>query len=510
MDAEHIDVLIVGAGLSGVATARHLQRECPDKSFLILEGRHAMGGTWDLFRYPGIRSDSDMSTLGFGFRPWNEDASIVGGERIRDYVQSTAVEYGIDAHIRFGHAVSGAEWSSDEARWRVHARTAEGERVEITCSMLVSCAGYYDYEEGYTPEFPGQEEFSGAVVHPQHWPEDLDYRGKRVVVIGSGATAVTVVPAMAEEAAHVTMLQRSPTYMVSRPATPEFSVRARRMLPERIASRVVRIRNILFNALSYQTARRLPERTKAKIRAGLERQLPADFDIATHFTPAYNPWDQRLCLVPDGDMFTAISEGRASVVTDRIERFTENGIQLQSGEFLEADVIVTATGLNMRAIGGMALTVDGKSVEIADTVAYKGLMLSGVPNFAFVIGYVNSSWTLRAELVAKYLCGVIRRMDRTGAAVCTPGSSEDPHRAPLFGLTSGYAERGNAVMPKQGAREPWRMHHNYLREMLVTLNRSRIDDGGVSFERARPAVVPPRTRIQADALAVAGGRTDVR
>ncbi|WP_051297459.1 flavin-containing monooxygenase [Brevibacterium album] len=514
MTAEHIDVLIVGAGLSGVATAYHLQRKCPEKSFLILEGRQAMGGTWDLFRYPGIRSDSDMATLGFGFRPWDEDASIVGGERIRDYVQTTAAECGIDAHIRFGHAVTGAEWSSEEARWRVFARTAEGESVEITCSMLVSCAGYYDYAQGHTPEFPGREDFGGEVIHPQHWPEGLDHRGKRIVVIGSGATAVTVVPAMAEEAEHVTMLQRSPTYMVSRPATPEFSVRARRLLPRRIASRVIRTRNILLGALNYQIARRLPVRTKERILAGVQCQLPRGFDIATHFTPAYDPWDQRLCLVPDGDMFRAVSEGRASVVTGGIDRFTESGIRLQSGEMLEADVIVTATGLNMRAIGGMELTVDGSRVDIAETVAYKGMMLSGVPNFAFVIGYVNSSWTLRAELVAKYLCGVIRHMDTTGTAVCTPAEPGDARRAPLFGLTSGYAQRGNAVMPKQGGRAPWRMHHNYLREMLTTLNRSRIDDDGVSFERARPAgaspagVRPDRPATAEIRLASAAGARD--
>lgn len=482
MSAEHVDVLIVGAGLSGVGAACHLQKYCPGTTFAILEGRDAIGGTWDLFRYPGIRSDSDMSTLGYSFRPWDRARTIAGGSDIRSYVADTAAEHGVGRHIRFGHRVIDADWSSEDARWTVRARRArDGEEVEVTCSFLFSCAGYYDYERGHTPDFHGIERFSGRVVHPQQWPDDLDHSGKRVVVIGSGATAVTVVPAMAATAGHVTMLQRSPTYLVSRPATDSFAVRMRGKLPAALANPLVRWKNIALNFYTYQKARRAPERTKALLREGVRMQLPAGYDIDTHFTPRYDPWDQRLCLVPDGDFFTAVREGRASVVTDHIRSVEETGIALRSGEFLEADVIVTATGLNMLAVGGMRLTVDGVKVDVPEAVAYKGMMLSEVPNFAFTIGYINSSWTLRAELVSRYVCELLEHMRRSGLRTCTPLRPRTRERAPLFDLSSGYAERGNAAMPKQGGAAPWRMHHNFLREWLFTLRRSKVRDSGVRF-----------------------------
>ncbi|SDY51398.1 Predicted flavoprotein CzcO associated with the cation diffusion facilitator CzcD [Saccharopolyspora shandongensis] len=482
MSVEHVDVLIVGAGVSGVGAACHLQKYCPATTFTILEGREAIGGTWDLFRYPGIRSDSDMSTLGYSFRPWDRAKSIAGGAEIRSYVADTAAEHGVDRHIRFGHRVIDANWSSDDARWTVRARRAsDGEEVEITCSFLFSCTGYYDYEQGFTPDFRGIDRFSGQVVHPQLWPEDLDYAGKRVVVIGSGATAVTLVPAMAETAGHVTMLQRSPTYLVSRPGTDPFAVRMRRSVSGSLAHPLVRWKSIATNFYAYQKARRAPERTKALLRNGVEMQLPDGYDIDTHFTPRYNPWDQRLCLVPDGDFFTAVREGRASVVTDHIHAISDTGIALRSGDFLEADVIVTATGLNMLAVGGMHLTVDGTKVNIPEAVAYKGMMLSEVPNFAFTIGYINSSWTLRAELVARYVCHLLNHMRRRGLRTCMPLRPKTAGRAPLFNLTSGYAQRGDAVMPKQGGAAPWRMHHNFLREWLFTLRRTKVHDSGVRF-----------------------------
>lgn len=499
---EHVDVVIVGAGLSGVGAACQLQKRSPAKSFTILEERDRIGGTWDLFRYPGVRSDSDMSTLGYSFRPWKKATSIVGGGEIREYVEDTASEHGIDRHIRFGHVVLGAEWSSADAQWTVRARRADGRTVELACSFLFACSGYYDYARGYTPDFPGAERFRGNIVHPQHWPEDLDYTGKQVVVIGSGATAVTLVPSMADTAAHVTMLQRSPTYVASRPATDPFVAQVRQTLPDWLANPLVRWKSVVKGFQTYQIARRAPERMKALLRKGLEAQLPADYDIDTHFTPAYNPWDQRLCLVPDGDLFAALSKGRASVVTDHIQTFTETGIALKSGAMLEADVVVTATGLNMRAVGGMKLTVDGTEVDVPDAVAYKGMMLSDVPNFAFTIGYVNSSWTLRADLVARHVCRVLNYMSRRNHQVCTPIRPEAPGRSPLFNLSSGYAKRGDDVMPKQGSTAPWQLHHNYIRELLITFRRTSLHDSGVRFTSAsRAASRSPKERRSADTLA---------
>ena len=419
-------MLIVGAGISGVGAGYHLQANCPGKSFAILEARDAIGGTWDLFRYPGIRSDSDMLTLGYSFRPWTDAKAIADGPSILDYVNETAREYGIDRRIRFGHKVVGAEWSSADARWTVDIeRPATGERLQMTCNFLHSCCGYYSYDGGYTPDFAGTERFEGDVVHPQQWPEDLDYEGKRVVVIGSGATAVTLVPAMAERASHVTMLQRSPSYVVSLPAVDPLARALRRFLPPKLAYSVLRWKNVLMTMLVFQVSRRRPEFIKRLIRRGLERQLPAGYDIDTHFKPTYNPWDQRMCLVPDGDLFASISNGSASVATDRIETFTERGLALESGAELEADVVVTATGLNLVPLGGIALVVDGKPVELPETMGYKGMMLSGVPNLAVSLGYTNASWTLKCDLTCEYVCRLLNHMDRGGYAYCTP-QDRDP------------------------------------------------------------------------------------
>src|SRR5438876_6828717 len=400
MSPEHFDVLIVGAGLSGIGAGYHLQRKCPAKSFVILEGRDCIGGTWDLFRYPGIRSDSDMFTMGYSFKPWKEAKAIADGPHILNYVRETAAENGIDKKIRFNHRVKRASWSSRDARWTVEAERSAGgegaaEIVRFTCNFLFMCSGYYKYEEGYTPEFSGRGDFTGPIVHPQKWPEDLDYAGKRVVVIGSGATAVTLVPAMARSAGHVTMLQRSPTYIVSLPAEDPIANFLRRRLPAKLAYAIVRWKNVLLTMASFQLSRRRPRVAKWLIRRGVERRLPPGYDIDTHFKPAYGPWHQRLCLVPDGDLFEAINEGRASICTDQIDTFTESGLPLASGAHLDADVIITATGLNLQVLGGVELSVDGREVAIPKTYGYKGMMLSGVPNLALAFGYTNASWTLK-------------------------------------------------------------------------------------------------------------------
>jgi cation diffusion facilitator CzcD-associated flavoprotein CzcO len=488
---QHVDVLIVGAGLSGIGAACRLQMECPGKTFTILEAREAIGGTWDLFRYPGIRSDSDMYTLGYDFRPWTEAKAIADGPSILNYIRETARDYGVDRHIRFNHRVVRAAWSTDDAVWTVEAeRSDTGETVRFTCGFLFMCSGYYRYDQGYLPEFPGVERFAGPVVHPQHWPEDLDYDGKRVVVVGSGATAVTLVPAMAERAAHVTMLQRSPTYVVSMPAKDPIATRLRRWLPEMRAYQAVRWKNVLLTMLSYQLSRRVPQVVRAGIRKGVEKQLGPDYDIDTHFNPRYDPWDQRMCLVPDGDLFAAISSGRASIVTDTIETFDETGIQLTSGERLEADVVITATGLNMLALGGMQISVDGRAVELHETVAYKGMMFSGIPNLAAAMGYTNASWTLKCDLVCAYVCRLLGRMDELGVRQVTPrwpgGSLPD---SPFIDLTSGYVMRSIDKFPKQGRRSPWRLYQNYIRD-IVLLKRAPLDDGAVEFSNPVPAGRP--------------------
>jgi monooxygenase len=482
MPSEHLDVLIVGAGLSGIGAAYHLQERCPPKSYAILEAREDLGGTWDLFRYPGIRSDSDMHTLGYRFRPWTEDTSITDGDSVLRYVRETAHDHGIEEKIRFRHRVVRAEWSTSESRWAVAAeRTDTGETVHLTCGFLWTCSGYYRYDEGYTPAFEGVERFSGPVVHPQHWPADLDYSGKRVVVIGSGATAVTLVPALAERAAQVTMLQRSPTYIVSLPAEDPIAKAFRRWLPERAASAAVRWKNVLLQTIVYQLSRRRPQLVKRMIRRGVERSLPPGYDVDRHFTPTYDPWDQRLCLVPDGDLFKAISAGRAEVVTDQIETFTEAGIRLRSGAELDADVIVTATGLNLLFLGGIELAVDGDEVDIPTTMAYKGMMLSGVPNFVFTVGYTNASWTLKADLTSEYVCRLLAYMDDHGFVRCAP-ELIDPSvtEQPLLDFTAGYVLRSLDQFPKQGSKEPWRLRQNYAFDARM-IRRDPIDDGTLQF-----------------------------
>ena len=482
MELEHVDVLIVGAGLSGIGAGCHLQDKCPGKTYAILEARESLGGTWDLFRYPGIRSDSDMYTLGYSFRPWSDAKAIADGPAILDYVRQTARDHSVDQKIRFRHRVVRAEWSSADARWTVEVtRTDTGEAVRLTCSFLFTCCGYYRYDEGFTPEFDGTERFEGRIVHPQHWNGDIDYAGKRVVVIGSGATAVTLVPAMAERAAHVTMLQRSPTYIISLPAEDPIAKAVRRVLPEKAAYTLVRWKNVLLTMASFQLSRRRPRLMKKLLRKALERRLPPGYDIDTHFKPRYNPWDQRLCLVPDGDLFEAICEGRASVVTDRIETFTEKGLRLSSGEELEADLIVTATGLNLIPLGGMEIAVDGRAIQIPETMGYKGMMLSGVPNLAVALGYTNASWTLKCDLTCEYVCRLLNYMDEHGYRQCTP-ENHDPSviPEPFIDFNSGYVLRAIQNFPKQGSKPPWRLHQNYARDILA-LRLGALEDGAMVF-----------------------------
>jgi monooxygenase len=486
---EHLDVLIVGAGLSGIGAGCHLQANCPSKSFAILEARDAIGGTWDLFRYPGIRSDSDMYTLGYSFRPWEDAKAIADGPSILSYIRDTARDHGIDRKIRFQQRVVRAEWSTAEAQWTVEAeRTDTQETVRLTCGFLFMCTGYYRYDEGYTPEFEGTERFAGQIVHPQHWPESLDYVGKRVVVIGSGSTAVTLVPAMAQRAAHVTMLQRSPSYIVSLPARDPLADLLRRALPARIAYPIVRWKNVVLTTIFFQLSRRAPRFIKALIRKGVERRLPAGYDVDSHFTPRYNPWDQRVCLTPDGDLFEAIGKRRASIVTDRIEAFTEQGLRLASGTVLEADLVVTATGLKLLPLGGMTIAADGREVELSETVGYKGIMFSGVPNLAVALGYTNASWTLKCDLTCEYVCRLLNHMDEHGYRQCTP-RAPDPSlpTQPMIDLTSGYVLRSIDSFPKQGARTPWRLHQNYARDILL-LRRGALEDEGMEFSNAGSAV----------------------
>jgi monooxygenase len=482
-DQTDFDVIIVGAGLSGIGVAYHLQRDCPKKSFIILEGREALGGTWDLFRYPGIRSDSDMHTLGYRFRPWRGEKAIADGPAILDYLNDTAREYDIDRKIRFSHKVKHASWSSTEARWTLDVEGPDGKQVTYSCNFLQMCSGYYDYDAGYLPGWPGMERFKGEIVHPQKWPKDLDYAGKRVVVIGSGATAVTLVPAMTDKAAHVTMLQRSPTYIVARPAKDPIANWLYAKLPEGLAHTAARWKNILLQMYFYNAARKNPEGAKQRIIAMAKAELGPAIDTAKHFTPRYNPWDQRLCLVPDGDLFKAIRAGKAAVVTDEIETFTETGLKLRSGEELPADIIVTATGLVMRLMGGMQLMVDGKIVNPGTTLSYKGMMFSDVPNLASTFGYTNASWTLKADLTAEYLCRILNKMDRSGYAYCAPRNIDPsviPDATPP--LSSGYMRRGKDVMPKQGSKRPWRLHQNYAKDMLA-LRFGTIDDGTLVFSK---------------------------
>jgi monooxygenase len=495
---EHFDVIIVGAGLSGVGAACHLRQRHPRKSFAILEGRNAMGGTWDLFRYPGVRSDSDMYTLGYRFRPWRDAKAIADAPAILNYIRETAAEFDVDKEIRYGHRVKHASWSSANALWALEVDTGETEAenspektplktaVHFTCRFLYLCTGYYDYEAGYTPDWPDVKRFSGQIVHPQKWPTDLDYEGKRVVVIGSGATAVTLVPAMAERAAHVTMLQRSPTYVVSRPAEDKVANSLRRLLPARAAYVITRWKNVLLQQFFYNLAKSRPDLFKWMLARGVRTHLGEQYDLK-HFTPKYNPWDQRLCLVPDSDLFKAIRDGRATVVTDQIETFTETGLQLKSGEQLDADIIVTATGLVLKLMSGLQLTVDGAPVDLSKTMAYKGMMYSDVPNLASAFGYTNASWTLKCDLTSEYVCRLLKHMDQHGYAQCTPRLN-DPELTPetAIDFTSGYVLRALDTLPRQGSKMPWRLHQNYVKDLSM-LRFGRLDDGTMEF-KAMPGV----------------------
>jgi monooxygenase len=479
------DIVIIGAGLSGIDAAWHLQKYCPNKSYIILESRDRIGGTWDLFRYPGIRSDSDMFTMGYGFRPWTDPMAISPGDKICQYIAGTAHDAGIDQRIRFRHKVLAADWSTAKGRWTITAAVGyedgRAEKVLIEASFLFSCAGYYRYESGYTPEFPGQERFQGQLIHPQRWPEGLDYSGKRVVIIGSGATAVTLVPAMAKTAQLVTMLQRSPTYYITRPGKDWLANVARCLLPSKLAYWLARWRNIIFQRLLFTYARRHPDKVKRKLIGRVKKYLGQNYDVQTHFTPRYNPWEERLCLVPDGDFFYAIRDGRAEVVTDLIESFTEKGIQLKSGKHLPADMIVTATGLQMEILGGMSVRVDGAPVDFSKTITYKGIMYSGVPNLASIFGYINASWTLRADMICEYVCRLLNHMDSVQKQIVRPpipGPSL-PVR-PLLDFQSGYIRRFIDRLPKHSFTPPWRQNQNYFADVR-DLRKAPIDDGVIQF-----------------------------
>jgi monooxygenase len=472
---EQLDVLIVGAGISGIGAAVHLQKECPGKTFAILEGRERIGGTWDLFRYPGVRSDSDMYTLGFDFKPWTQPKAIADGPAIKAYLQETVAEHDLEKHIRFGHKVERAEWNSDEARWTVTLN--EGRLV--SAAFIFMCGGYYRYDKGYSPEFAGREDFAGPVIHPQHWPEDLDYTGKRIVVIGSGATAVTLVPALADGgAAHVTMLQRSPTYMGSRPSQDVVAMKLRARLPENVAYKVIRQKNVRMGAFFYRMAKTKPEKVKAKFAEGLQKELGANYNVAD-FSPSYNPWDQRVCLVPDGDLFRNMRDGKVEVTTATIDRFTAIGIRLTDGRELPADVIVTATGLNLQMLGGVEMIVDGRKIEPGETVLHKGIMLSGVPNFAMWFGYTNASWTLKADLTSDYMCRVLRHMAATGAR----SVMADPNAVGVesfVDFSSGYFQRSLHQLPKQGTALPWKLQQNYFADIKL-LRKGKVDDVGLAW-----------------------------
>jgi monooxygenase len=486
MTSNHIDVLIVGAGLSGIGAAYHLQSKCPSKTYAIIEARETIGGTWDLFRYPGVRSDSDMHTLGYSFKPWTQHKAIADGSAILEYVRSTAREHGIEQNIRFKQRVKGASWSSEAALWTVDVEhTDTHEITQYTCNFLFMCSGYYDYAKGYTPALRGTDRFNGRIVHPQNWTSDIDYAGKRVVVIGSGATAVTLVPEMAKRAAHVTMLQRSPTYVVSRPEIDALASALRRVLPSRLAYGLTRWKNVVLGMIFFQLCKRSPQFVKNLILKGVRTALGPDYDVTTHFTPRYNPWDQRLCLVPNGDLFESLKRGTASVVTDHIDSLTERGIKLRSGQELEADLIVTATGLNLLVLGGAKIVVDGRRVDFAKTLTYKGMMYSGVPNLASAFGYTNASWTLKCDLTCAYVCRLLNYMDAHGYRQCTP-HNRDPaiQEEPFIDFSSGYVQRAAGILPKQGSKSPWKLYQNYLLD-LITLKFGAVKDGAMEFSGRR-------------------------
>ena len=479
----HVDVVIVGAGISGIDAAYHVQTRLPGKTYTVLEARDTIGGTWDLFRYPGIRSDSDMYTLGFPFRPWTGENAISSGASILAYVRETAAMYGIDRKIRFQHRVVAATWSSKNAEWTLDLHKGPAnEPVRLTCKFLFLCAGYYDYAAGYTPDLPGRERFKGRIVHPQQWTPDIDYTGKRVVVIGSGATAVTLVPAMAERAAHVTMLQRSPTYIISLPARDRIASWMRTKMSPQRAYDITRWKNVVMGMAFYSFSRRFPGQAKKLLVRGVSDLVKNPVSVATHFTPTYNPWDQRVCIVPDGDLFAQIASGRASVVTDHIETFTETGIELRSGTTLEADLVVTATGLKLQWFGGMTLAVDDKRIEPSSLMIYKGMMCSDIPNLAFSIGYTNASWTLKCDLTSQYVCRLIAHMDKHSFTSCRPRRDPEVSELALLDFTSGYVKRSIDQFPRQGSVVPWKLYQNYPLD-LAMLRYAKLEDSAMKFTR---------------------------
>jgi monooxygenase len=482
--SDHFDVLIVGAGISGIGAACHLRKKSPNRSFAILENRANIGGTWDLFRYPGIRSDSDMYTLGYSFKPWKEGDAIASGDSILKYLNETIDENQLRDTIQFESKVTRANWSPKDARWTLDIRRGDGETSQLSCNYLYMCSGYYNYDQGYLPEFKGYGDYKGVIAHPQHWTPDLDYKGKRVIVIGSGATAVTLIPEMAKDAAHITMLQRSPSYVVSRPQQDKLANGLRKWLPNWLAYKITRTKNVLLNILFYNLTRRYPQAFKKRMVGMVETELGPEFDIKKHFTPSYDPWDQRVCAVPDSDLFEAIKEDHVSVVTDHIDHFTAGGIKLKSGEELEADMIVPATGLSLLALGGMVLAVDGTEVIIGKTTYYKGMTLSNVPNFAWTVGYTNASWTLKADLTADYVCRLLNHMEKKGYTVCTPALSKaDAGSEPMLDFSSGYIQRSIKDLPKQGTVPPWKNHQNYIAD-LMHLKFGTVDDGVMKFTKS--------------------------
>jgi monooxygenase len=495
---DHFDVIIVGAGISGVGAAHHLQKYCPGKSYAVLEARAEMGGTWDLFRYPGIRSDSDMFTLGYGFHPWRDPKVIADGPSIKSYVAATAKKYGIDRHIRFNTRVEAMAFSTADARWTVTARTPQGEK-KLTCNFLWMCSGYYRYAAGYTPEFPGADKFKGEVIHPQRWPENYDYSGKEIVVIGSGATAVTLIPSMTDKAKHVTMLQRSPSWFYNLPQTSNVVGLMSKLVGRPLAFRLLRWWRIVFQQIMYKIIRARPEKAGENLLNRVREQLPAGYDVEKHFHPRYAPWDQRLCVVPDGDLFEAIKAGKASVVTDEIASWVEDGILLKSGETLKADLIITATGLHLEAMGGAKASVDGREVDLGKTFTYRGFAVSDLPNLAFVFGYTNSSWTLRADLISRYVVRLLNFMDKNGFDIATPVNQDPALKAePFLNLSSGYIMRAADRLPKQGDRAPWRNPQSYFND-IRELRFGRIDDGVMQFSKKAAKALASRAPVAAAA-----------
>jgi monooxygenase len=479
----HFDVIIIGAGLSGIGAACHLKRNCPNKTFAMLEGRSNIGGTWDLFKYPGIRSDSDMHTFAYSFKPWTYDKTISDGATIMKYLNETIDDYELRKHIKYNHWISEVFWSSDEDKWTVKGKNNESnEVIQLSCNFLISCTGYYDYDEGYTPDFKGLENYKGQFVHPQKWTNDIEYENKEVIIIGSGATAVTLLPTMAEKTKHITMLQRSPTYMMSLPEHDKFSKVVKRWLPSKIAHFLARWKHVLGQIYFYKISKKKPKEVRYFIKKEIRKVLGEDYDVETHFNPKYNPWDQRICAVVDNDLFDAINEGKCTIVTDYIDSFTEKGILLQSGKELEADLVVSATGLKIKFVGGINIKVDGKTIDPSDLVNYKGMMLQDVPNMAMIAGYTNASWTLKSDLVGEYICRLLHHMDKKGLTSCTPTLSDNNViTEPASDLASGYIQRALDELPKQGDKYPWKLNQNYIKDMIALRFKS-IDDGYLVFK----------------------------